>query len=78
LPLARSLWSLCFATGIFIIAQKFTLFQATFIAWFMGFVLMWLVIGNINVLPYGILIFAVPLSVLEAFIATLIIKKMKK
>jgi len=44
----------------------------------MGFVLMWLVIGNINVLPYGILIFAVPLSVLEAFIATLIIKKMKK
>ena len=71
------LWSLCFAISIYIIAQKFTLIQTTFIAWFVGFVFMWLVIGNMNVLPFGILPFAIPLSILEAFLASLIIKKVK-
>jgi hypothetical protein len=72
------IWSLCFAVSIYIIAQKFTLLKTTFIAWFVGFVFMWLVIGNMNVLPFGILPFAVPLSILEAFIAALIIKKAGK
>jgi len=71
------LWSLCFAISIYIIAQKFTLTQTTFIAWFVGFVFMWLVIGNMNVLPLGILPFAIPLSILEAFLASLIVKKVK-
>jgi hypothetical protein len=71
------IWSLCFAISIYIIAKKFTLIQTTFIAWFVGFVFMWLVIGNLNVLPFGILPFAIPLSILEAFLAALIIKKMK-
>jgi hypothetical protein len=71
------LWSLCFAISIYIIAQKFTLLKTTFITWFVGFVFMWLVIGNMNVLPFGILPFAVPLSILEAFLASLIIKKVK-
>jgi hypothetical protein len=72
------IWSFCFAISIYIIAQKFTLLQTTFIAWFVGFVFMWLVIGNMNVLPFGILPFAVPLSILEAFVASLIIKKTEK
>jgi len=71
------LWSLCFAISIYIIAKKYTLIQTTFIAWFVGFVFMWLVIGNMNVLPFGILPFAIPLSILEAFLASLIIKKVK-
>ncbi|GJQ63093.1 MAG: hypothetical protein SCALA702_21460 [Melioribacteraceae bacterium] len=70
------LWSLCFATGIYIVSRKFSLLQTTFIAWFMGFVLMWLVTGNMSVLPYGILPFAIPLSILEAYLATFIIKKL--
>jgi hypothetical protein len=70
------LWSLFFAVAIFIIAQKFTLWQTTFLSWFVGFVFMWTVIGNMGVLPYGILPFAVPLSFLEAFLASFIIKKM--
>jgi hypothetical protein len=36
---------------------------------------MWVVIGNLGVLPIGILYFAVPLSLLEAFLAVIIIKK---
>lgn len=71
------IWSLCFAISIYIFAKKFTLMQTTFIAWFVGFVFMWLVIGNLNVLPFGILPFAIPLSILEAFLASLIVKKVK-
>lgn len=70
------LWSLSFATAIYFMAQKFSLVQTTFFSWFVGFVFMWLVIGNMSVLPFGILPFAIPLSLLEAFLATFIIKKM--
>lgn len=69
------IWSLCFAVSIFIFAKKYTLIQTTFIVWFTGFVFMWLVIGNLNVLPFDILVYAIPLSILESFVATLIIKK---
>lgn len=70
------IWSLLFAISIFIIAKKFTLIQTTFLSWFMAFVMMWVVIGNLSVLPYGLLLYAIPLSFLESFIATWIIKKL--
>jgi len=69
-------WSLLFAVAIFIMAKKFTMIQTTFLSWFVAFVMMWVAIGNLGVLPYGILLYAIPLSILEAFIATLIIKKL--
>jgi hypothetical protein len=72
------LWSLLFAISIFIIAKRFTLIETTLLFWFVGFVLMWVVIGNLNVLPYGILNYAIPLSLLEAFVAAFIIKKLSK
>jgi hypothetical protein len=40
----------------------------------MVFAMMWIVIGNLAVLPYGLLIFAVPLSLLESFVSVWIIK----
>lgn len=70
------LWSLLFAVAIYVIAKKFTLIQTALLAWFVGFVLMWVVIGNLGVLPYGLLVFAIPLSLLEAFLAALIVKKL--
>jgi len=72
------IWSLLFAISIFIISKKFSLVATTFLSWLVGFVLMWVVIGNLNVLPYGILIYAIPLSLFEAFVASLIIKKQSK
>ena len=72
------LWSLLFAITIYLISRKFSLGQTTFISWFVGFVLMWVVTGNMGVLPYGILYFAVPLSMLEAFLASWIIVKLSK
>lgn len=72
------IWSLCSAIVIFIISRKFTLLQTTFLSWFAGFVMMWLVIGNMGVLPLGILTIAVPLSILETFVAGFIIKTITK
>jgi hypothetical protein len=70
------LWSLLFAIAVFIISKKFSLLQTTLLSWFVGFVLMWVVIWNMSVLPDGILFFAVPLSLLEAFVASFIVKKL--
>jgi hypothetical protein len=70
------LWSLLFAISIFIVSKRFSLIETTLLSWLVGFVLMWVVIGNLNVLPLGILIYAIPLSLLEAFVAALIIKKL--
>jgi hypothetical protein len=68
------IWSLLFAVAIFIISKKFTMIQTTFLSWFVAFVMMWVSIGNLGVLPYGLLLFAIPLSMFESYIATLIIK----
>jgi hypothetical protein len=70
------IWSLLFAIAIYIISRKFSLSQTTFLSWFVGFVLMWVVVGNMGVLPIGLLYFAIPLSILESFLATLIIVKL--
>lgn len=69
-------WSLFFAIGIFLISKKYSLSATTFIAWFMAFVLMWIVTGNLGVLPFKLLLYAIPLSILETFLAALIIKKL--
>ena len=70
------IWSLFFAIAIFIISKKFNLIQTTFLSWFVGFVLMWLAVGNLGVLPNTLLYFAIPLSLLETFIAAWIIRKL--
>jgi len=72
------LWSLLFAISVFILSIKFSLVQTTLISWYVGFVLMWVVIWNMGVLPCGLLILAVPLSLLEAFVASFIIHKMTR
>jgi len=69
------LWSLLYAVGIYIIVKKFSLLQTTFLSWFLGFVMMWVVLGNMSVLPFKILYLAIPLSILEAFVAAYIIHK---
>ena len=70
------LWSLLFASVIFILSKKFTLLSTTLLSWFVGFVLMWVVIGNLGVLPAGLLYAAVPLSLIETLLAAVIIVKL--
>ena len=71
-------WSLLFAIAIFLISKKFSLLHTTLLSWFVAFVLMWVVIWNMGFLPNGILFIAVPLSLFESFLASLIIKKLTK
>ena len=70
------LWGFMFATAIFILSRKFTLIQTTLLAWFVAFVMLWVVIWNINILPVGFLWFVIPLSLFEVFIGALICKKL--
>jgi hypothetical protein len=66
-------WSLCFASVIWVFRKKFTLLETIVLSWFVGFVLMWLVIGNLGVLPLRILTVAIPLSLLECSLASWIV-----
>jgi len=73
---AWGLWALLFSIGIYILSKRFSFWETVGVAWLMGFVLMWVVTGNMMVLPFAILWYAVPLSVLEVFLSVLIFKKM--
>lgn len=69
------IWSLVFAVIIGILSRKFSLQQTVMISWVIGFFMMWLVIGNLGVLPFGLIVYALPLSILEVFVAAYIVKK---
>lgn len=71
-------WSLLYACVIFFIARHYTLIASSILSWVIGFGMMWLVLGNLLVLPYSILPIAVPLSIVEAAGAVWIIKTWKK
>lgn len=70
-------WSLIFAIIIFILFQKFNFWETFILSWVIGFLMMWLVIGNLGILPLAILPFAIPLSLLEVFITLHIIRFFK-
>jgi predicted neutral ceramidase superfamily lipid hydrolase len=69
-------WSFLYAAAIYVISGKFDLIPTTFISWFMAFVMMWIVAWNLHVLPLALLLYAFPLSLLEAFIGAYICRKM--
>lgn len=72
------IWSFIFAGCIYVLLRRLSFKEAIVFAWVVGFLLMWLVIGNLGVLPYSLLWYAVPLSLLEVFVAGVIIKKISK
>lgn len=69
-------WGFLCAIAIWLISRRFNLLQTALISWFMAFVLMWVVTFNLNVLPGAILMYAVPLSLLEALIGSYICVKL--
>jgi len=72
------IWSLLYAVVTGCIAVRFRGFSAFALAWLIGFPMMWLVLGNLGILPYGILPLAVPLSMLETGGAVFIIQRMRR
>jgi hypothetical protein len=66
------LWGFLFAGCVVFLCRKLNFKETLFIGWVMGFVLMWIVAGNLNVLPFDLLMIAVPWSVVEVALAILI------
>ena len=71
--LVWSLWALSLTGFIYILSQKFSFWKTVGISWFTGFFMMWLSLGNLQVLPFTILYMAIPLSFLEIFLGSWII-----
>lgn len=71
-------WAFLLAGMVFTISRRFGLWQTTFLAWVMAFVMMWVVIWNLSVLPLGILPIAVPFSLIEALGAAFICRKLAR
>ena len=65
-------WGFVFAVTIYALSRKFRLMETFLLSWVLAFLMMWLVTWNLNVLPLSILAFAVPLSLLESFVASYI------
>lgn len=68
------IWSLGLAIAIYILSRKFNNAETVSIAWLTAFGLMWIALGNLKVLPVPILVIAVPLSIIEVYIATCIVR----
>ena len=68
-------WSFILAYVIYMLMQKFSFWETVCLAWLTSFVMMWIALYNLQVLPLGLLIVAVPLSLLEVAVAGLLIKK---
>lgn len=71
-------WGFFYATTIFILSKKFKLVQTTLLSWFVAFVMMWIVVWNVGVLPTEMLWYNIPLSLLETFIGAYICIKFFK
>ena len=70
--IAWMLWGFFHSTVIFILSKRYNLLQTTVLSWFVAFVMMWVIVWNIGVLPTGMLWFNIPLSLLETFIGAYI------
>lgn len=68
-------WGFLLALAVYLISRKFNLLQTTLLGWITAFVLMWMVLWNLNVLPVPIFVYAVPLSLPEVLIASYICRK---
>jgi len=69
------IWSFAMAGLILFLSNRLTLKGTIFASWWSSFLMMWLVVGNLNVLPTKLLLFAIPLSIIEVSVAAWISKK---
>lgn len=68
------IWGIIIAVMIFIISKKFSVLQTTFIVWITVYVMHWIALWNMTVLPINILWLAVPLTFINVLIGVLISK----
>jgi hypothetical protein len=68
------IWSFGLAFLIFRLLKKFSFKETILLSWITAFVMMWITTYNLQVLPLGLLLFAIPLSLFEVYVAGRIIK----
>lgn len=71
-------WCFIFAGIILYLSKEMGLVEMTVLQRVCAFLLMWIVIGNLNAFPMPILWYAIPLSVVEVGIAGFICKRIGK
>ena len=72
------IWGFMLATVIFILLKKFTTLQATFLSWFVAFIMPWTMIWTIGVFPTGMLLFNIPNTLFVTYIGALICKRLTR
>lgn len=71
-----TIWSLLLAYTLVELLEYVPYWRAIGLVWLVAFVLMWVTLYNLQVLPLGLLTVAIPLSLLEVAIAGAIIQKL--
>jgi len=69
-------WGIIIAVMIFIISKRFKVLQTTFIVWLTVYVMHWIALWNMAVLPINILWLAVPLTFINVLVGALICAKL--
>jgi len=69
-------WSFLLAGIIVYLIRKLGFAGVFLVTWMLAFVMMWVVIWNLNVLPNGLLPIAIPWSLAETALAILIARKL--
>ena len=67
-------WGFVLVSILAWVVKKFSVLETTIIIWVMGFVLIWIALGNMGILPLKLLYGGIPLSFIEVYMATLICK----
>lgn len=62
------IWGFLYAIVIFVLSRRYNLLQTTLLSWIVAFVMMWIVIWNVGILPTKMLWINIPLSLFETFI----------
>ena len=68
------IWGIIIAVMIFIISKKFKVLPTTFMVWITVYIMHWIALWNMAVLPINILWLAVPLTFINVLVGALICK----
>lgn len=69
------LWAFIFVAVLAWLTTKFDVLKSTIISWVLGFVLLWIAMWNMGILPAGLLYWAVPWSFGEVYVAAFICRR---
>ncbi len=72
------IWSFLMAYGMYVLLKYLPFKKTIWITWLFSFVMMWITLYNLQILPLSILVIAIPLSIIEVLFAGFILKTINK